>query len=169
MDGIKIRQYRPSDLRHCRALWEALTQHHGKIYNDPSIGGDDPGLAFDKHLALVGPERIWVAELAGQVLGLVGLVVRDQEAEVEPIVVLPEYRSRRIGHALLARAIEEAKKPGVPLLSARPVARNTEAMSFFHMSGFGKVGHVQLFMELGPTPLCTWKSGLKLSGKSFQY
>jgi hypothetical protein len=30
------------------------------------IGGDDPGLCFDEHLARVGPERLWVAERGGQ-------------------------------------------------------------------------------------------------------
>ena len=32
-----------------------LIQHHGMIYNDSTIGRDQPGLGFDKHLALVGP------------------------------------------------------------------------------------------------------------------
>ena len=169
MQNLKIRQYESSDLAPCRALWERLTQHHGKIYDDPSIGGDQPGLGFDKHLALVGPKRIWVAESAEQILGLVSLIVQEQEAEVEPVVVLPEHRGKGIGHALLARAIEEAGKMEVPLLSVRPVARNKDAVSFFYRSGFRKVGHVQLFMELGPTPLGVWKSGLKLLGHSFEY
>ena len=169
MDEIEIRQYRPSDLQSCRALWVTLTQHHGKIYDDPSMFGDDSGAEFDQHLARVGPDRIWVAELEGQVLGLVGLVVQEQEAEVEPIVVLPHERGRGIGRALLARAVEEARRAEVPLVSAKPVARNTDALSFFHMSGFRTVGHIQLFVELGQTPLCAWKPGLELFGETFDY
>jgi ribosomal-protein-alanine N-acetyltransferase len=110
-----------------------------------------------------------VAERDGQILGLVGLVLQAQEADVEPIVVLPDERGKRIGRALLARIVEEAKQAGVALLSAKPVARNADALSFFHASGFRTVGHVQLFMELGQTPLCAWKSGLRLSGKDFDY
>jgi hypothetical protein len=38
-----------------------LTGHHRQIYDDPSIGRDDPGTGFDAYLAT--PERIasWVA------------------------------------------------------------------------------------------------------------
>ena len=38
-----------------------LTDHHQQIYDDPSIGRDDPGNGFDDYLAT--PERIasWVA------------------------------------------------------------------------------------------------------------
>jgi len=167
--NIRIRSYEPSDLASCRMLWQKLTEHHGKIYDDPSMGVEQAGLGFDKHLALVGADRIWVAETTEQVCGLVGLIVRDEEAEVEPVVVLPALRGKGIGRALLARATEEARKLGVPLLSARPVVRNEDAMSFFYSSGFTKVGHVQLFMELGETPLATWKPGLELFGKSFEY
>lgn len=169
MDEIEIRQYRPSDLEACRALWVALTQHHGKIYDDPSMGGEESGAEFDQHLARVGPDRIWLAELEGRLVGLVGLAVQEQEAEVEPVVVAPDKRGRGIGGALLARAVEQARRAKVPLVSAKPVARNTDALAFFHESGFKTVGHVQLFMELGEAPLCAWKSGLELFGRTFDY
>ncbi len=47
-----------------------LTDHHRWIYDDPSIGRDDPGTGFDDYLAT--PEWIasWVPELAGQAMGL---------------------------------------------------------------------------------------------------
>jgi hypothetical protein len=67
MAEVAIRPYRPTDLEACRALWVELVQRHREIYQDPSIGGDDPGLYFDRHLAQVGAERIWVAECAGAV------------------------------------------------------------------------------------------------------
>ena len=58
---IEIREYRPTDLSAGRDLWRQLTQRHRDIYDDQSIGGDDPGLQFDDYLAtdeLAGP---WVA------------------------------------------------------------------------------------------------------------
>ena len=51
---MKIRKYGPSDIEPCRALWSEMTQHHRDIYDDPSIGGDNPGLEFDNHLQKVG-------------------------------------------------------------------------------------------------------------------
>ncbi len=49
-------------------------KHHRRIYGDPTIGGDDPGAAFDEYLAM--PDRVgsWVAVSDGTVVGLAGLL-----------------------------------------------------------------------------------------------
>lgn len=85
---ISIRTYHPGDLEACRVLWEALTQHHRDLYQDPSLGSDNPGFYFDRHLARVGSDHIWVAVYDGKVIGLVGLILGEQEAEVEPFMDL---------------------------------------------------------------------------------
>ncbi len=172
--NIHIRQYSPADLEHCQDLWVELTQRHRDIYDDPSIGGDAPGLFFDKYLAQVGAERIWVADVDGEVVGLVGLMVDEREADervgvVEPIVVASAYQSRGIGRALLARMVEEAKKLGMRYLSVKPVARNLEAISLYHASGFQIMGEIEMVMELQPSAPGTWKSGLELFGFLFDY
>jgi GNAT superfamily N-acetyltransferase len=169
MTSLAIRPYTPADLESCRALWTDLTQRHRDIYEDPSIGGESPGLYFDRHLARVGADHIWVAEGEGKVLGLVGLIVEDQEAEVEPIVVASGYRSRGIGRALLNAVVLEAEKLGVRFLNVRPVARNAEAIAFFNHAGFRLLGHVELCMELRPSPPGAWKSGLEFFDRSFDY
>ena len=169
MSDAAIRQYGPSDLDRCRALWVELTQYHRVLYDDPSIGGDAPGLYFDRHLARVGPDRIWVAERDGQVAGFAGLIVDGQEAEVEPIAVASAHRGQGIGRALLQHVIEESVKLGVRYLSVKPVARNLEAISFYYEAGFRTLGQVEMFMELRPSAPGTWKSGLELFGYSFEY
>ena len=169
MNDIKIRSYQPSDLNAGRNLWKELTEHHQKIYNDPTIGGDNPGLYFDKLLAQVGPERLWVAEDKGDVIGLTGLILNGPEAEVEPLIVTPNYRGKGIGRALLNHAIEQAKKLEVHYLSVRPVARNVEAISFFYESGFGLLGHIEMFMDLKPSKPDAWKSELILFGHKFKF
>jgi GNAT superfamily N-acetyltransferase len=146
-----------------------MTQRHRDIYDDPSIGGDNPGLEFDKHLARVGPERIWVATTGEQIVGLVSLIQDDQQAEVEPIVVSSEHRGGGIGQELLNHAIEQAKALGVLCLTVKPVARNKEAISFFYDAGFKTLGHIQLFMWLGPSTPGQWKSGPEVFGKPFDY
>jgi hypothetical protein len=50
-----------------------LTDHHRWIYDDPSIGRDDPGTGFDDYLATPEPIASWVPELAGSVVGLTGV------------------------------------------------------------------------------------------------
>ena len=41
--GIVIRDDDTNDYSECRRLWAELTEHHRRIYGDPSIGGADPG------------------------------------------------------------------------------------------------------------------------------
>ena len=168
MSDFTIRPYRPSDLDRCRALWTELTQHHRDIYDDPTIGGDAPGLYFDEHLARVGPERIWVAE-RDEVVGLVGLIVNGKEAEVEPVVVATAHRGRGIGQALLKRVVKEARELGVRYLSVKPVARNAEAIAFFFDAGLSILGHVEMFTDLRSPAPRAWKSGVELFGRTFEY
>ena len=167
MSHVEIRLYRESDLELYRELWLELTRVHRNIYNDPAIGGDDPGAGFDKHVALAGPERIWVAEAKGEVVRMVGLLLGNEKAEVEPLVVAEAHRRKGIGRALLDHAMKEAKKTNVKYLSVKPVARNIEAISFFHDSGFGTVGHIQLFMDLKGKG--TWIPELEIFGNRFNY
>ena len=146
-----------------------MNQRHREIYEDPTIGGENPGLEFDRHLAKVGPEQVWVAESGEEVLGFVSLIQEGEEAEIEPIVVGSQHRSGGVGRQLLDHAVAEAKKLGVLCLGVKPVARNLEAVSFFHDAGFQTLGHIQLFMWLGPPVPGQWKSGPELFGKRFDY
>ena len=84
---VVVRDYAAADYSACRMLWVELTEHHRRLYEDPSIGGDDPGGAFDDYLAV--PERVasWVADLDGSVVGLTGLFDRGTRGEAEPVVV----------------------------------------------------------------------------------
>jgi GNAT superfamily N-acetyltransferase len=166
MTSPTIRKYQPTDLQSCRNLWAELTQHHRDIYQSPTIGGPNPGTHFDTHLAKVGSDNLWVATIDNNVIGLTGLMGTDDEAEVEPAVVSEPYRRKGIGKKLIEIAIAEAKKRGVKVLSARPVARNREALNFFTSQGFINVGHIELFIDLTNRE---WKPGLQLFDLELKY
>lgn len=166
---MKIRNYRSSDLGQCQGLWAEMVQRHRDIYEDPSIGGESPGVEFVAHLERVGQDRVWVAEEEGNVVGLFSLSVEDQQAEVEPIIISSTHRNVGLGKRLLRFAIAEAEDLGAVVLSVKPVARNVDAIRFFHRSGFTTVGHVQLFMWLGPSTPGQWKPGPKLFGLEFSF
>jgi ribosomal protein S18 acetylase RimI-like enzyme len=168
MTDIKIRQYQPTDIESCRSLWVDLTQRHRDIYENSTIGGEDPGMHFDKHLSRVGDQNIWVAEHEGKVIGMVGLVQED-EPEVEPIVVAPEHRNRQVGSKLLEHVIGRAKELGLRFLSVRPVTRNQEAISLFHRTGFKILGHIEMFMDLNPEPQIVWRPGPELQDHHFEH
>jgi ribosomal protein S18 acetylase RimI-like enzyme len=147
--SISIRQYRPADLDRCRELWGSLVQRHRDIYEDPTIGGPDPGLELDTYLERPDLHRLWVADdAAGRVVGLCGLLVHDEESELEPIVVDPQQRQRGIGARLAQEAIAESRRLGVRYVNVRPVGRNLEAIRFFHREGFRLLGRFELSIAL---------------------
>lgn len=164
-----IRPYVESDVNACRSLWSVLTEHHREIYCDEEIGGDDPGPSFDKYKSDSNLQGLWVASISEKVVGLAGLVVEGDEAAVEPIVVLPKYRTCGVGTMLLNLVVEQAKAHGVRFLNVRPVARNVQAIEFFVGAGFNLVGHIELFQDLSPESPREWMPGLRIHGKSLYY
>lgn len=89
---VKYRKFRDSDIEAARSLWAQLTETHRAIYDDSSIGGDDPGSYFDIHLKKVGHENIWIADMDGHVVGMMGLEVEGEEITIEPLVVDFKWR-----------------------------------------------------------------------------
>jgi GNAT superfamily N-acetyltransferase len=165
---VHVRAYEDFDHDACRALWVELTERHRFIYDDPTIGGADPGAAFDGYLANPGRTCTWVATVDEAVIGFTGLFVEGDQAEIEPIVVTERLRSQGTGRALLQTAIAEAKRRGVEFLSIKPVARNIEAIKLFAATGFDKLGHLDLTMYLGDRPR-TWRDGIDVHGRRFGY
>jgi GNAT superfamily N-acetyltransferase len=150
-------------------LWVELTEHHRRIYEDSSIGGDDPGSGFDDYLAL--PERVasWVADIGGRVVGLTGLLDRGASGEVEPVVVTDPLRGRGVGRLLIDRVITEAVDRGYEYLAIRPVARNITAIRRFYAAGFRTLGgHVDLTMDLMDRRH-RWLDGPRLHGLDLRY
>lgn len=168
MRDWRVRLYAPLDIEACRELWADLVETHRGLYEDPSIGGDHPGLCFDRHLKEVGERGLWVAEAKGKAVGLAGLLVRQEGASVEPLVVAKAFQRRGIGRALLSRVLEEARAQGFAMLSVHPVARNREALEFFRACGFAKLGMLELFVDLKPDGRA-WKRGFDVHGLEFEY
>jgi GNAT superfamily N-acetyltransferase len=169
MSEVVVRAYAEADYGACRSLWVELTQYHRGIYADPTIGGDDPGAAFDDYLA--EPRRVgsWVAETRGTVVGLTGLFDRGTSGEVEPVVVAAAARNRGVGRMLISRVADEARARGHEYLAVRPVARNVAAVRRFHAAGFRALGgHVDLTMDLAPRRHA-WLPGASLHGLDFDY
>ncbi len=166
MVEVKIRQYAEGDREQCRGLWGELTEWHREIYQEPTIGGETPEEAFDEHLAAVGSNNLWVALKESKVVGLVGLIAKEKEAEVEPVIVRADQRGKGIGQQLLTTVIAVAQQRGFRFLNVRPVARNQAAISFFFNRGFRTLGHIQLFMDFSDR---AWKPGPELFGHDFNY
>jgi GNAT superfamily N-acetyltransferase len=164
---VEVRPYTDADYDPSRALWVELTEHHRRLYEDPTIGGDDPGAGLDGYLA--DPARVgsWVAVLAGHVVGLTGLLDRGRGAEIEPVVVSEQRRGEGIGRRLVLRALGEASAQGFAFASVRPVARNDVAIRSFYGAGFRTFGgHVDLTIDLTERRHA-WREGALLHGLEF--
>lgn len=166
MFSFRIRQYQLSDRDGCRSLWRELTEWHQKIYNDKTIGGEHPEDYFDKYLANVKPSRLWVAIDDSRIVGLVGLIVKEGEAEMEPLVVSKGYRHKGIGTQLIKTVLEEAKSLGVKSFSVKPVARNIDTINFLYDQGFKNIGQIELFISFSNYK---WKPGPDLFGHKFNF
>jgi GNAT superfamily N-acetyltransferase len=163
---VSIRRYRPDDLDACRALWVDLTERHRELYADETIGGDHPGRGFDAHLAEVGPERIWVAELDGRVVGLAGAIVSGRKVELEPLSVRAGCRGAGIGRRLAEEVIAFAREHGARQVVVRPTGRNAEAIRVFHALGFDVLTRVELVRDL--TEDERWREGQDVAGRTFR-
>jgi len=145
---IIVRIYKPSDLSVCCELYLQLVQWHRQIYHDPTIGEPDPCSGLMNHIREHGGRNLWVAEIEDAIVGLVGLVFKDDEAEVEPLVVAESYRRLGIGSQLLRHVTEIARKAGAKYLNVRPVARNWQAIQCYYAAGFRTLGFIELFQDL---------------------
>jgi GNAT superfamily N-acetyltransferase len=166
---VVVRDYASADYSACRMLWVELTEHHRRIYEDPFIGGSDPGAAFNDYLAV--PERVasWVADVDGWVVGLTGLFDRGTSGAVEPVVVTDRLRSRGVGRLLIERVVTEAIARGYEYLAIRPVARNVSAIRRFYDAGFQTLGgHVDLTMDLAERHH-RWLEGARFHDLDFRY
>jgi GNAT superfamily N-acetyltransferase len=163
---VRVREYRSEDLHACRDLYAQLVEHHREIYDDLTIGGEDPGAGFDEYLAL--PERAltWVAVEDGTVIGLTGLLWVGDESTIEPVVVDRLHRGTGVGRTLIQTAIDESRQRGATDVNIKPVARNASAIQVFHDLGFRTLGHLQLFMSLDRDG-SYWQPGPELHGRTF--
>jgi len=99
---------------------------------------------------------LWVAEQASRVIGLAGLIVRGDEAELEPLVIAKSHRGKGIGSRLIEKVIVEARAKRIRLLTVKPVARNVKTIQLLHKHGFTNLGVIELFMDFSNR---TWRSG----------
>jgi GNAT superfamily N-acetyltransferase len=159
---VAIRPYRPADHRACRQLWAELAEAHREIYDDPTLGGADPGAGFEEFLTRLDLSGVWVAEHPVEgVVGLAGLVLGAADVggglsrhgsgpigEVEPVVVDARLRGRGIGRALLEYIAVQARHRGMRRLSISPASRNVEAIRCLHAAGYDILETLTLTLPL---------------------
>jgi GNAT superfamily N-acetyltransferase len=166
---VHIRSWLPADLEECRNMWALLTQTHRELYNDQTIGGDDPGRQFDSYLEDTGAENVFLLVGEYGIIGMSGIQISEEEAVLEPLFIKPEYRGMGYSRHLVDFVISKARNAGVKFLSAKPVSRNSRAISVFRSQGFDTVGQIELFMDLKPEAGRKWVKGPNFAGSEFNH
>lgn len=142
-----IREYRPEDARHVEECFVELQDFlHGL---EPQVReGKAARQYFDAMFARCADTqgKIFVAEAARRVVGFICLwaKVQSEELDEEPseyayisdLVVLPAYRGRGLGRALLEKAEAHARLHGATTLKIESLAKNEGATTLYRNFGF---------------------------------
>jgi N-acetylglutamate synthase-like GNAT family acetyltransferase len=134
--GLKIRDARRED-------GPALARLVGQLGYPTSV--EALGRRVSR-LAASAADRLVVAELDGQIVGLASIHVslaleyNDPAAKLSAIVVDERYRRRGIGEALVTAMEEEASKRGCFLIFLTTAERRGDAHAFYRRLGFEETG-----------------------------
>jgi hypothetical protein len=129
---------------------------------------DNLSIHFERYLQKANLAGLWVAE-EGSVVGMANLLIDEEEAEIEPIVIHSKFCSRGVGTLLIEKLKTEVKHRGVGYLSIKPVARNVEAILRFHRAGFSLLSHIDMFLDLMKESDQAWKAGITIHEHAFRY
>lgn len=81
-----------------------------------------------------------VLEEDGKIIGYCGVWIVLDEAHVTNVAVLPEYRGRKFGDALMRKLIEVAKEKGARTMTLEVRVTNHIAQSLYRKMGFQNGG-----------------------------
>lgn len=97
---------------------------------------------------------VLVAEEDGRIAGFIKAVVKDRifykprkEGFIAEFYVMPEYRRKNVGDALLKACEKELRKKGAEIITAEFPSQNRIAASFYEKRGFR--GMISIYASTG--------------------
>ncbi|MED3548831.1 ribosomal protein S18-alanine N-acetyltransferase [Cytobacillus praedii] len=76
----------------------------------------------------------------GKVIGYCGVWIVVDEAQITNVAILPEFRGRKLGEALMRQAMEVASERGARTMSLEVRVSNSIAQSLYRKLGFQNGG-----------------------------
>lgn len=80
--------------------------------------------------------RYIVMEYDGQIIGYCGMWLVMDEAHITNIAVLPQFRGKKLGEALMRQAMTLAREEGAQTMTLEVRVSNTVAQSLYRKLGF---------------------------------
>ena len=146
---LNIRTFRPADAGAVRLLFaqslmdfaEDATQAV-ESYVETSLAGDLADISF--HYLQATGDHFWVAEVKGQIKGMVGIQRRDEkEAELRRMSVDRDARRRGIGWALLETTETFCREQGYQQIRLTTVTLLQPAIAMYVRFGYQLTGEDQ--------------------------
>jgi GNAT superfamily N-acetyltransferase len=101
----------------------------------PEVAGDDPP-GDDAYAEAVADHRIWVAEVAGEVVGYAWAIDLDGQPHLEQLSVRPEHNGTGLGSALIDVVADWARRLGAASLTLSTFAEVAFNGPFYARRGF---------------------------------
>jgi len=143
---VHVRDALPADAPVLVAMWHANTETSGRL-TEPHVDGAVRAIG---HLALDPEQRLVVAEVESEVVGVAHLVraplspIHDESTvRVGHLFVNPEHRGRGIGRAMLSVASAWADEKQASHLLVNVSAAAREANRFFARLGLASIATVR--------------------------
>ncbi|MFS8631054.1 MAG: ribosomal protein S18-alanine N-acetyltransferase [Bacillales bacterium] len=92
--------------------------------------------SFENELRLNRFARYVVLEDRNKIIGYCGSWVIIDEAHITNIAILPEYRGRKLGEALLKKVMDVARQEGAKRMTLEVRVSNHVAISLYRKLGF---------------------------------
>jgi ribosomal protein S18 acetylase RimI-like enzyme len=126
---LKIRAFRKGDE-------EVYVKVHNEGYSSEEWFGTLEKALTVEDFSKLNYDATFFAEVNEKVIGLLDIKIRNQLVDIENIVVLPEYRRRGIGKALLEKAIEFSRHRKLKKVRCEVPTHNERAIKFYVKNGF---------------------------------
>jgi len=127
---VEIRRAGPSDLT---AVEDVVSRGYG-VYVERI--GRRPAPMDDDYAAKIRDGQVFVAEVEGEVAGLIVLIPEADHLLVENVAVEPESQRHGLGGALMAFAEETARRGGKRQLRLYTNVAMTENIGFYRHLGY---------------------------------
>jgi len=145
-DNVKVRRMRLEDMESVIDMVRRLKKINEE-FDSSFIVRDDIKTEAENYLndTMKDQEKyiLLVAELKKKVVGIIKVDVLERicyeprhEARIVEFYVMPEYRRKKVGHALMDEVSAILKKRGISLISAEFPSLNLIALGFYKKNGY---------------------------------